>query len=811
MNLAVSADTVTTAAAADDPAQTRAGVIRTLFDRTFYLATYSDVASARLDPLQHFLESGMNEGRSPHPVFDPAFYAAQMPPEAAGEAPFLHYLRCGALNRLDPHPLFDTAHYIAQNEAGTLFGQLPLLHFLTVGTRAQLSPNPLFDTAYYRRANRLGFEHPRHPLLHYIEDGWREGCRTHPLFDPSHYLRLRPDIAQAGVDPLAHYLRQGRLEAASPHELFDGAHYRAAFADQPAELRAIDEKGPVIHYALRAQGRLPSPHPLFDRDFYARRHGMADRAQSDPFLRFLEDGIGHHHDPHPLFDGDFYARRYPDVASPGTAPFLHFVRHGAREARDPNAYFDAARYLSRHPEASDQPYGAISHYLGSATKSAPSPRFDPVFYADCLDAAGVPCGDDPFVHFMSVGRAAGYAPLPRPLTELAWRGTWSPPGLAALRPVLLISPDASRQPVTLCALRAAQGLAADPDLACHVALLRGGVLAAEFAAAAPTVLLDGQREMVELLHAFRRDAPEGIVIVNTATMPGVVALAGRLGLRLLAWLHEMPVSIDSLLGGAATMRSLAAAASRIIAVSTHARAALCQHYGLASDRLVVLGNGVDRRTAQDDARDTAIAVREELGMPPDALLVLGGGPVDFRRGPDLFIKVAQRVVFEGARAHEPLHALAQAHFVWIGDEADRLFSGLCRHDVQQLGLSERVRLLSGPGLMQRLLAAADVFLMTSRAEAFDGDGMQASHSGLPVIAFAGCVDPADLMTGQGSTVVPYLDVEAMAGAVMKLGNRPARRQHRAAALQAAIPTWVQWHDGLRRILEQDFGLKRRPD
>ncbi len=273
------------------------GMIRALFDRDFYLAANPDVAAAGIDALEHFLDWGLNEGRSPHPLFDPRFYAAQMPLLDVPEVPFLHYLRDGARNGLDPHPLFITSHYITQTEDHSLFGQVPLLHFLSSGTRKQHAPNPLFDAAYYRRVNRIDMDHPRHPLLHYVGTGWREGCRTHPLFDPAYYLALRPDVAVAGHDPLAHFLRHGHREVPSTHPMFDPAHYRAAFRDQPEAIAAIDAAGAIIHYTTHPKP--PSPHPLFQPEFHARDHGpvLAASVGDDPFLHFLEFGLSLRHEP----------------------------------------------------------------------------------------------------------------------------------------------------------------------------------------------------------------------------------------------------------------------------------------------------------------------------------------------------------------------------------------------------------------------------------------------------------------------------------------------------------------------------------
>ena len=38
--------------------------LSTGFDTTSYLATYADIASASIDPLEHYLRFGANEGRS---------------------------------------------------------------------------------------------------------------------------------------------------------------------------------------------------------------------------------------------------------------------------------------------------------------------------------------------------------------------------------------------------------------------------------------------------------------------------------------------------------------------------------------------------------------------------------------------------------------------------------------------------------------------------------------------------------------------------------------------------------------------------
>ena len=73
-------------------------LIRTssLFDELWYLQTYMDVASARVDPATHFAETGWREGRDPGPDFATSAYLKANPDVArAGINPLVHYIEFG--------------------------------------------------------------------------------------------------------------------------------------------------------------------------------------------------------------------------------------------------------------------------------------------------------------------------------------------------------------------------------------------------------------------------------------------------------------------------------------------------------------------------------------------------------------------------------------------------------------------------------------------------------------------------------------------------------------------------------------------
>ncbi len=776
--------------------------IRLLFDRGWYLMRYPDIAASGIDPFDHFLTSGLAEGRSPCILFDPAFYLNQPGAPDTAEFLFLHYLTTGVRLEIDPHTLVDAGFYAAQYpplKAGTN----PLTHLLGPGRRENRRPNPLFDAAYYRRRNR-GLDRSVHPLVHYAREGWQERLQPHPLFDPATYREDRPDVAAVGLDPLAHYLHSGRLEGARPSWLFDTAHYLACCPDPLAPADAL------LHFATLGCGPGRSPNALFDGAHYMREHPDVARSGMDPFLHFLEFGLSANRDPHPLFDSWFYRSQNADVAESGIPPFLHYLRYGACEGRDPNPFFPAAAYLDRHPEARANPAGPLAHFL--ATPGTHLERlcdgFDPAYYRRCYPACAEAAahGVPPLSHYLSAGRSRDVSPLPMPLDWHPWSLPAAIGHTAAATPLLLIVQDASHGEAGLCALRALEQMATDLALACHVVICHDGPLAPAFASLVPTLVLAPDRwsdgavrrdQMADILHSFRDHDPRGVVLVNSTAAAGAAVLAGQLGLRLLAWLHEMPVTIDSVHGGDGTMQALARAAFRIVTHSEPARDALVRHYGLPPDRVAAVADGVAVAPPCLDTRLASLELRESLGLPPDALLVLGRGGIEFRSGTDLFIRVASQVIPRALREATPDNALRQAFFLWLGETCDPLFAALCRHDIDRLGLSDRVRLIDPQRAPARILPGADLFLLTARDGASGAAILEAQGSGLPVIGFDGCGQSIGPEEREDLVEVNYLDLDAMADVIMTRGNRPARRTRNSLG-----PSWADWHAELRLLLAQ---------
>jgi hypothetical protein len=127
-----------------------------LWDADWYRGQRPDLAQPGIDLLLHYATEGRRQGLRPNPLFDPAWYAAQIPGLDPADAP-LHYMTTGIARGLAPHPCFNPAHYIRQIPAAS--GN-PLGHYLAHGAA---DPNPDFDSAWYRARYGIG---NANPLVH---------------------------------------------------------------------------------------------------------------------------------------------------------------------------------------------------------------------------------------------------------------------------------------------------------------------------------------------------------------------------------------------------------------------------------------------------------------------------------------------------------------------------------------------------------------------------------------------------------------------------------------------------------------------
>ncbi len=237
--------------------------------------------------------------------------------------------------------------------------------------------------------------------------------------------------------------------------------------------------------------------------------------------------------------------------------------------------------------------------------------------------------------------------------------------------------------------------------------------------------------------------------------------------------------------------------SFIAVAESHGRF-LVKNLKIAEERVTVISNGVDTDRFAPFP-DTA-AIRADLGIGPTAPVVGIVAALRPEKNHELFLDVARRVV----------DVLPTARFVVIGD-------GPCREAIEEharkLGIWDHVLMLGSRADVPRLLAALDVFALTSHIEANPVSILEAMSTGRPVVATnVGSIHEA-VVEGQTGFLVPAGDADQFARHVLQLLNNPLQRGTMgAAAREAVVRDWSleAMVQGYERLIESIYARKTRP-
>jgi glycosyltransferase involved in cell wall biosynthesis len=222
-----------------------------------------------------------------------------------------------------------------------------------------------------------------------------------------------------------------------------------------------------------------------------------------------------------------------------------------------------------------------------------------------------------------------------------------------------------------------------------------------------------------------------------------------------------------------------------IACCSEASLRVHKELGYAADKLEVIPNGVDLEKIKPDPAARA-SVREELGIPADALLI----GIAARFHP---LKDHSNFVHAAARLHQQM---PEVHFLLCGLDVTWQNSQL-REWINTAGIRDCCHLLGVRHDISRLFAAMDVATTASRSEAFPVVIGEAMACGTPCVVTD--VGDSALIVGETGTVVPPGDAHALAEAWRKLIVAGPRVRHR---LGLAARRRVQQHFALPVIVER---------
>jgi glycosyltransferase involved in cell wall biosynthesis len=368
-----------------------------------------------------------------------------------------------------------------------------------------------------------------------------------------------------------------------------------------------------------------------------------------------------------------------------------------------------------------------------------------------------------------------------------------------MKKVLFVGHRADRSGAPIALLHLLRWLRERTDLDFEVVLEKGGELEPCFREIAPVTVVKGsiggrrglggkllnrygriplERARTKAqLGRLRRRSDIGLIYFNSLSSAVLANLALDPRRSVIASVHELKGAYAD--GDRDRAMWLLERADEIIAVSRAVGADIAACGPLLADKTEMIHGCVpSRKAVVNDPVEARLRIRNQIGIPQDALVIGGSGAHGLGKGTDLFVQLARRVCEQ--------HPGAPIHFVWFGATSDRRHHEIIAHDAARLALSKQLHLCGPTADSASYFAAFDIFALTSREDSFPLVVLEAACNALPILCFEGAGGAPEFVGHDCGHVVPYLDVDRMANAVARLAESEERRRELGTAAATKV-------------------------
>jgi glycosyltransferase involved in cell wall biosynthesis len=787
------------------------------FDSAYYLEVYKDVATAGVDPFEHFIFHGYKEGRNPSDRFDTKFYIQRYFKGRTDQNPLLHYLE-----HRDEEGVFP----VPPEKEATIPAEI----------RRFTRPSVLFEEqrplpqGAKLRAKILAYYLPQFHAFPENDKWWGTGftewtniARGVPRFEDHYQPRIPRDLGFYSLEDVETIKKQVRLAEAGGIYGFVFYYYwfnRKRLLERPVEkfLKDRDIKMPFClmwaneNWTRRWDGM--EGEVLISQDYRADDDGrlLADfnrhfkdpryiRIQGRPLLMIYRPGL--------IADAANVISRWRKNFEKKFAESPIFIMSQSFDDYDPTKLgMDGAIEFPPHKLTKHVPLVNSETKILDDTFSGQIYSYDDVARYSINEAVPefpliktiVPSWDNDarrqgnglviqgstpqkYEAWLSVlvekARTATFFGEPIVCVN-AWNewceGAYLEPDLhfgsaylnataraatgltrdSSTPKLLLIGHDAFPSGAQHLLLNIGRMLQSSSNIEIEFLLLAGGAMEAEYRSVAPLTVLKQSGGLAESLRIFR-DKGLSAAIANTAASGQAVRLLRDMGIRTVSLVHELPrILREKELEDFA--RAAIGLADRVVFASDFVRDRLVEAYRLDRDdkRFLIRPQGSYKQIAE--APTEAAILRKELGLGTNDKLVLGVGYADLRKGFDLFLQLFNLLQRD----------IPNVHFCWAGD-IDPMLHEWVGPEIKRAEKTGRFHLIGFRSDMQALYSASSVFALTSREDPFPTVTLEALSVGVPVVAFAESGGIPDFLTKEKvGEVVPHCDTWAMARAVTKL-------------------------------------------
>lgn len=356
------------------------------------------------------------------------------------------------------------------------------------------------------------------------------------------------------------------------------------------------------------------------------------------------------------------------------------------------------------------------------------------------------------------------------------------------RRIIVVSHDAHPHGAQFLALGMVRSLKQDMHLKVEVVLLGNGRLRSNFFALAPVHDLSySDPEDAGVTRLAQSLAQRGFTraIVNTTVSGWIVPIFRDTGIESISLIHELPSVIRSY-KLENQVKQIASSAKAIVFPAQIVADEFSKIVTVDSAKKIIRPQGLYRKNQWRSQKEVArTQLRKRLDLASDSKVVLAVGYADYRKGIDLFVDCALKI----------LAKRSDVDFIWVGhwepgmkNEIElKLFHNPCKNRIHFVGYNPDTALYH---------AGSDVYALTSREDPFPNVVLESFDVGVPVVAFASSGGAAHLLEEVGGIVVPLQNTEELSAAICRLLDAPEL----SSSMGDAAQKYVDQHLAFRPYL-----------
>ena len=499
------------------------------------------------------------------------------------------------------------------------------------------------------------------------------------------------------------------------------------------------------------------------------------------------------------FDAAWYLKEHADVAASGMDPYEHYVLAGKNEGRRLapisliRPRLKRFRVLRSGLLSAVRQAGGIRKAVEKVVTVAKRdgwfvPDFDETFYLERYPDVRE-AGIDPYEHFVQHGRAEGRIGRSPNLKLQKGSVLWD----TTKNTVLVVSHEASRTGAPILSLNIARELQKRFNVV--VLVLGDGPMMAAFCEVAPVVVgpmsVMGDAGVAgDIIAQLVLSYEFEFAIVNSIESRFVLRRLTELSIPAISLIHEFAAYTRPL--DAFPFAILWSAETVFSARITHENAVAGNpelegqpFHIMPQGRCTMLAHAVDPGSDAVERGRLLRALRPDGEADKDTIVIVGVGYVQYRKGVDLFLECAARVVKSDGGE--------RCRFVWIGKGydpmGDMVYSAYLAEQLQRSGLQRQFTFMGETAAIEQVYESADILLLSSRLDPLPNVAIDAMAHGLPVVCFANTTGVVDALVDSGLSeecVAPYLDTAAMAGLVLNLARSKDLRSQVGMRLRQTV-------------------------